>query len=248
MPKKKDSVALFEVIARTRGRQVTGTEKDREPSTKPADLQYVPTLPPTPHEIEPPSEEPTPRAGVSEREPIARIEGNRLRLSLNHTSCVIISLSLLVLLLLLFMLGRKTAGIQKAAEPAGFGSIENAPYKTGVLERSTPPSSPPEQTLERIAGKYYPVVQGLLGAGPQEIADAEKIQRWLESIGEPADVRQLGSQIIVWSLKGFDSPDTPKAKEWIKAIETIGDEYKKQGGKYGFEQGGTGQFIRYRPR
>ncbi|MCK4602612.1 MAG: hypothetical protein KAU28_09110, partial [Phycisphaerae bacterium] len=116
MAKKKNSVALFEVISKARERHSQdgmavpnwmGKGDQQEQEEVPAVAEK--TLPPKSSFI-----------SSTYVEPMVSITGGRLRLTLNQTSCIVIAAGLIVLLASAFFLGRLSAG--SGQEPHSPGS------------------------------------------------------------------------------------------------------------------------------
>ena len=98
-----------------------------------------------------------------------------------------------------------------------------------------------------VKGKYYLVVQGMRGMTDELRGEADAIAAFLNARGEPVKVmtfRGPPAQYIVVSLRGFDLPDSPEAKRYLRAIEEQGKLYRGQGGRYDFKQGDNGWFVK----
>jgi hypothetical protein len=97
-----------------------------------------------------------------------------------------------------------------------------------------------------VKGKYYLVVQGLMGITERHRADAEAVAAYLNGKGEPVVVTVFPGpprQYIVVSLRGFERADSPDAQGYVRAIEEQGKLYRSQGGRYDFRQGESGWFV-----
>ena len=237
MSKKKDSVALFEVISKSRQRRSEaglnipgwmgpGQGSEGAESPPPSETPAAPTRSPT---IGPPAT----------REAMVSTAGGELRLALNYFSCIVAAFALVLLLAGAFWLGRVTAGAPVAKDPG-----EQGGEKASVKGLAEPASAPP-----REPGKYYLVVQGLQGTTQQHYSAAQEIVAYLKKNYIPADVNLYpGSpkQYIVWSLDGFDKLDSDAAKGFVRKIESLGQRYRAQGGRYDFRPrpGENPRFIR----
>ncbi len=226
MAKKKDSVALFEVLTRTRqNRKEAGLGVPSwMGSSKPADQAG---------ELQPIS--PAPEVGAIPADPMVSTADGRLKLSLNYVSCLVAALGLVVLLVLAFWLGHWTGRALGAdgPQPPAVGQRPQQP------SGQPPPGDQGPTPAVRVSGKYYPVIQGTQGLTQQRYEDAEKIVQYLARNGLQADVRiwrGTPRQYVVWSLSGFDSPQSDEALEFIARVEQLGRKYLAEGGRYGFSQ------------
>lgn len=237
MTRKKDSVALFEVMSKKSEAGRFKPETDRARAGEQAERPSASGDSSSPGGVRAPAEtQPQPKA------PTARVDGNRLRISLSYAGCIAASLAFLVLLGGAFMLGRQTApgepDGQGPTDPGGkqFTSSFDAPYKPEVTNGKVPP---PDQTHQREKRKYYLVIQGMQGLGDQYVAKAQAILDYLKTINEPATLGEYQGnpkQVIVWSLRGFDRTDSPEALKFVAAIEKAGKDYSDLGGRYDFRQ------------
>jgi hypothetical protein len=249
--KRKDSLALFEVISKTREKHLAA------PAENPPRSTPAPAAVPRPAEARPRATAPT---SLPTSEPMFSTSGGRLRLSLNQTQSIVAGAALVVLLIIAFTLGRSSvntgpvqAGVSTPAE-----STESAVRNEAETPRADAPAETKKPTLEmpkRVEGKYYLVIQGLQGAGAEQLKEAQDIVKTLTDFGEPAEVALYPGnprQYIVWSLVGFDTPDDARAKDYAKTIEEMGKKYRAQGGRYDFKQRDrAGEFkpwfIRHKP-
>jgi hypothetical protein len=205
-------------------------------------------------------------------EKIVATEGKMLKLSITTTHAVAAGVVLLILIAGMFVLGRvaRFSSSSRSSPPAakspaaavGTAAPDRAHRPTVPERRETPKSPPkPAERKEEPAGnkspadnaaklekgKYYLVVQGLMGMDSHHRVEAEAIANFLNSNGEPVTVmtyKGTPQQYIVLSQRGFDSPDSPEAKKYMQAIEEQGKLYKSQGGKYDFNQGPSGWFVK----
>jgi len=219
--KRKNSVALFEVIAKERQERREG--RLNVPSwmgRPPAEGQQAVAAPKRPT-----VEEPAPG------EPIVSTSGGRLRLSLNYVSCLVAAGVLLILLLLAFWLGRATVGDSQASPTQA--SVGDARAEGDAAARV------PAQQPTREPGKHYLVIQGMQGTSDANRRDADKIVNYLRDHDVEADVQKYPGrpeQYIVWSFEGFDSPTSREALDYAKMIEVLGERYLREGGRYNFKQ------------
>lgn len=223
--KKKDSVALFEVISKSK-------QKCREsgmavPSWMgPADAESDADR----SQFETPPVQRVPTPAHAPTEPMLSTDGGRLKMSLNYVSCIVICCGIVLLLVLAFWLGRTTASLSAVGD-----SAKTLPKQTAKADISERPSTP----AQREPGKYYLVIQGLQGLTQEHLSAAWDIQRYLKSNGIVANVMTYSGkpkQYIVWSMDGFDSATSQNANGFVKTIEELGRRYKAQGGKYDFRQ------------
>ncbi|MDY6914228.1 MAG: hypothetical protein SVT52_07225 [Planctomycetota bacterium] len=230
MGKKKNSLSLFEVISK-RVRQ--DIEVPPWMANQP-DQESAEVTPKVAEEAPVPA--PLTAARVPSAEPAVSTTGGRLRLSLSQTSCVIVALVLLGLLIGAFLLGRigVTAGPQTARQ-TGAGSTNG---------QETPPGDgrkPLAQLPERIPGKYYLVIQGLQGLGDAKLAEAQRIAKYCTAHGEPANAARYNNprtgkeQYIVWSRTPFTTPNSPAARQHALAIEEMGKRYFGKYKTYNFK-------------
>jgi len=232
VPKKKDSVALFEVISKSREKRSRGemgvpgwmgdSEKDASQPTEAAA-----------------SRDATPKAP---RKPAIVKTGGQLQVTLNYISCLAVALGLVVLLAGAFWLGRSTA--PQAGKPARAGM--QAPYRPGLIGQggSKAGAKQPEMKLPpRQVGKYYLVIESTQGAQDWHLEQARKIQRFCYfEASEPSEVRKYPAtqhtkeQYVVWSLTPFDSPRSTEATQHAEMIERLGARYFGKHGDFKFQQ------------
>jgi hypothetical protein len=122
--------------------------------------------------------------------------------------------------------------------------------KGGAAKSGSPAvaGAPPAPTAVRVPGKYYLVIQSLVGASKEDKVEAEQIMAWCAQQGEPATVathtstRTGKSRCIVWSLRPFDSPSSAEALNYARKIEALGKNYNAQYKRYDFRQQKDGKF------
>lgn len=266
MTRKKDSVALFEVIAKDKdkypkaGVSVPGwmggaPQGPVAPSGPAASEPSAPTVAQAPPAAMAAAPEAPPAASD---EPMLSIVAGRLRLSLNYTVALVAAFGLIVVLFGAVALGRWTARGGKAAGDSG-GNLagivdsgkandgaEQAPAKKAEgrqkpLEARGPGKTegPPVVPAARISGKYYLVIQMLPGGTTTELhKEAWKIRDFCVANGKPADVQEVSKNYMVWSLTPFDtpSPKDPKVQQYAQEIEDLGKKYVAQKGRYNLMQ------------
>ena len=234
MAKKKDSMALFEVISKSREKRSRGemgvpdwmghSEQGAPPQAEASTTSTPPAIP---------------RAA---RKPAVVKTGGQLQVTLNYISCLALALGLVVLLAGAFWLGRSTA--PEAGGPAQAGM--KAPFRPGLIGQggNKAGAKQPEMKLPpRQAGKYYLVIESTGGAQDWHLEQARKIQRfcYFEG-GEPSEVRKYPAtqhtkeQYVVWSLTSFDSPRSTEATQHAEMIERLGARYFGKHGDFKFQQ------------
>lgn len=228
MAKKKDSIALFELISKGQDAQhLPGwmdTKKQDDSSAGHAATAERSAIPPRPVV-------PVDAALEARRAP-------HLELSLSYTHSLVLILAVVVLLVFSFMLGRATAPSASPAE-------DEAPQQNGQVSAGLAQQQAAATTKlpERVRGKYYLVIQDMLGMSPQKLTEAQDIINFLAQNDVPAEVIQWGDRYIVWSLQSVDSPDTEQAKNMVAYVEQVGRRYKAQGGRYDFKQNKSGAWF-----
>lgn len=219
--KKKNSVALFEVIAKAGPEpdmSVPGWMKGDEPGHPSAEVP----------------------AGYSGRQGggealISTVPG-RLRLSLNYVSCMVAAFGLVVLLSLAFWMGRASVGWSSQATAGLAGTSD------GAGRSPAGPAAVVAQAPRRVAGKWYMVIQDLRGAAETNKAEAVRIVSYLKNeFGIPAEVRRYAGRYVVWSFKPFDSRDGQDVRDYAGKIEKIGQRYFKKYSTYRFSQRHNGK-------
>lgn len=218
---KRKNVALFEAISRS-------SQKDREGLAVPTWAAKSPQADgvltePVKVDLQP-QEDPKPRLGF--------------KLSFNKPVIAALLAAITAVVGVAYFVGRTG---QSSAPPA---EMQGQLLPTGAdrlmpngIERGSIASLP-----DRKPGKFYLVVQSMSGQTEQERQDAIKIAEWLWKVKqEPAEVRTLsiggGKKVYaVWSLRPFDSNLSADANEFAAYVEALGQEYKKEFGKYWFSQ------------
>jgi hypothetical protein len=147
--------------------------------------------------------------------PIWSTDGERLTLSLNYISCMVVSMGVLLVVVLAFFLGRMTA----------------SPETTPAKAQST--------VIKREVGKFYMVIQTLSGGNTAATrAEANRIADFCNKNGEPAEVKSLRGNLIVWSARPFDSKVGEEVRGHALSLQNeLGPKYANQyASKYRFAQ------------
>ena len=267
LAKRKDSIALFEVVSKGKASKVRpdmsvpGWMKSEGPEPGPA---AEPASPSPKEQADAPKLSGRWRAGEWL---LVSISGSRLRLSLSYMSCTVAVGGMVVLLSLAFWLGRASARYIRQAPASDAGPSVKVPPPQGpgaavqpkVVEAKRPApeaarvaapevvrpapeakrvESPAaeDRPVNRVPGKWYMVIQDLQGAGPQHEAEAARIVGFLKESNEPAEVKELGGRVIVWSLKAFDGTDGQDVQDYAKRIEELGKRYFQMHQTHMFKQ------------
>ncbi|OPX21606.1 MAG: hypothetical protein B1H04_06355 [Planctomycetales bacterium 4484_123] len=225
MARKKHAKSLFEVITETSRR-----------SGPPAEL-----VPPTP----PAGGAPAPVQAPPSGEPVLSTAGGRLRISLSQAGAAVLFGFLAALLVLVFLWGRRVGQASAGSRPGqvvasgaqGRGSLVPRPGAPGAREGPATSRAAPRQPA-RKSGYNYLVIQD----GIRTLREAQDIQRFLYRRGITATVERSRYTPFyrVKDTRGFKRPATAQIKAHMaqhKAqIERLGDEYRNQGGRYGFKK------------
>ena len=273
MSKKKDSRALFELISKNREKRLAAKlgvpewmGKGQAPALPGADeADREAPEPEIPPEQDPPHA-PRPPAGRKPQRPAERVlvlENDRVKLSVSFLSAGVTGLGLLVLLLGAFWLGRYTAPApadQPPEEPDRNAKKDGDAAKKPDPSGGRKPPGPGPVTAGLQTGKYYLVVETLVGSSPTDLDDARKIQEFCDRQGLPAKVMSYApraggkARYMVWSLRPFDLAETTSdpGSQHAAQVEKLGQEYGRTHGKYFFKQGRDdrdrieGWFLPYR--
>jgi hypothetical protein len=181
-----------------------------------------------------------PPAGKPSDRPL-RLEGDRLCVSVNFITAMLILGGVLVLLVTAFVLGRVTGGTSPEVQsPAGDEPAKLAlqPVGDGAAKLA-----PPGQ---RDANRYYLIIETLKGKTDQDHDEAERILGFCLKQGLPADMVTIGrppnEKLALWCRLGYVSPTSPAAIEHARKAEAVGKEYFKEYGTYKFLQRRKGKF------
>ncbi len=241
MVKKKDSEALFEIIAKTRASQDPAAINvpkwmSKKPPEQEAEAGVEPGQKPKAEQVPPKlllKSEPIGSRRFQIPPSLLAIRDWRVAVSLNFVTCAVLGLALLTLLLSMLVIGYKW-GAPSAPPPR----VE-PPLRPGVLGSNDPSDIPPRPAApQRVNGQYYMLVQGMGGMTDEHHAEAKMIEDFCSRANLPADigVMRMPRQYVVWSLTGFESPDSPEAQEYAQRIKALGKEYKREHGTYEFKQ------------
>ena len=235
MPKKKNSVALFEVMQKT-GEKRRGiglgapVSAGRQPAAVIREPDPLQSVLPRPTGIA------NGRFGAP-RKPVIYREAGRMNFSLSWVTGSAAALGLLVVLGLVFLLGRWTAPTGSQAARAGLpGALESA----GEPGKSRWGSDP-----EWKKDKYYLVIQRMVGGADANnyVTDkalhkeALEVADWCTRRGYPAGVAAWNKEIIVWSKTGFNAYRDAEAQTYAREVHDLGhDEYLKISRRWNFSQ------------
>jgi hypothetical protein len=224
--KKKNSLALFEVIAKGRASNaepdvgVPGWMKDVPPPPDSAGSEV-------PQASAPDAESAKPDQAAGE--PVVSTADGRLTLSLSYTAATLTVTALIVLVAGAFWLGLVSGGHVQPS-PRDAAAVAGGLADAGQGAAADVP--------KRQAGKYYMVIQDLQGSSAQQREEAERIVSFLAERGEAAEVRTLtaGGDYVVWSFKAFDTTDGPDVGNYADWIERLGGDYFDKHRTYRFGQ------------
>ena len=255
MAKKKNAMALFEVISKTRdknpGSEVTVPNwmkpghQDQAPQDQAPDVEAPEAQEPAPPEPEAQTQTPASQTEVaspeaeapnapalpttSTWEPRRSPEGPKMSdLPMLSTDGGRLTLSLNYVSCMVVSMGVLLLII---------GAF--------VLGRVTAPdSSPPagastgKPVVKRQVGKYYLVIQTLDGRTPEARVEADRIVKFCSANSEPSEVKLLDKNLIVWSLTPFDSAKSEEVIAHALFVQNeLGAKYaRKFGSKYKFIQ------------
>lgn len=238
MARRKKAAAPFEVVSQHSLRPPVNVPGTSAAGAGPADTaaeeqpqQAAPQQQP-PRRVQP-AHPPVagPQPAPREPEPVVSTTSGRLRLSLNYVSSLVVCGVLILLLVGAFVLGRATA------PKAGPTAANNA---------AQTPTPAPGQDKPRVAGEYYLVIEALPGQTAADKSRAEDIVKFCRERGEYATIEtyqqknQAGQVIrkfyVVWSKRGFDSPNTQAALQHASVVARMGEEYaRKTGTRFQFQ-------------
>lgn len=251
MSKKKDSVALFEVVQKAR----RGEANLNVPTWMQGQSGVEASSPAAVQAETPARAEPVPvRPMAGAAEPIVSIAGDRLRLSLSMVSCAAVVLGLLLVLTGAFGLGWWAGAPADAPDGPRGGSLrDRVAMGRHVLGGSGGPGGGAKSTGGGPTwqkGKSYLVIQSLAGEAPADYQEAQRIAAFCNANGQPAAVarytnpRSGTKRYIVWSLTPFDAPTTRQAEQanrFALAIEALGKKYFAKHKTYDFRQRSAGK-------
>ncbi len=247
MTKRKDAVALFDLISKGKdkaegkapGLNVPGWfrktsapvegEPDRQPGEGQADASPAPASAPA---LQQPAS--VSLGALEPAEPMVAFADGRVRISVNLVTCAVAVMGLVFALGMMFYLGRVTG----RAPAVGGGEIAGggAAAKAGAGEANWA-----EVLAKWTKGKYYLIIDRMRGMTDKDKEDALAIAEYCRRNGHPCEAVVLNSQPPVYavqSLEPFDGPTGPKNLEFAKVIEDLGKRYQPPPGrsKYTFSQ------------
>ena len=248
--RKKDSMALFEVIARDRQKKhkahLAVPDWMKGPIAPDASADLDQAQPESQEYIGQAESEAEPEAAVprpavqspeqsdDERASVFTIADGRVTLSLNYVSSAVAVAGLLLAVVGAFVLGRIAA---PSDAPAGTG--DGKPQaRAGLMLGNTP-----ARTTQRISGKYYLLIQKLGPMTPTVMAEGKDIVDFCRAArdDDPATIIRDRQQYMVLSGKPFDSPTGADARKHAAEIHALGDLYKiHKKMKYDFNQMDSG--------
>ncbi len=213
MARKKTSVPLFELMSRSREmvperRKVAQDPKVELPESAeegsslgpPEEAQKRqigparPSAPAAPVKAAEPGEVTNPF--VSPGEPIFQTGDGRIRLNLNYVSSVVVLAGLVLLLVGMFVLGRKTAGSLQGQYAA---------------------------VAPRGDAKYL-VLADIQGQTTQSKATLDKLEKYLYEQGVVAEVVPYGrpsKRYLLISYRGFEDENSESAQEYRQRVEEL---------------------------
>jgi len=252
MSKRKDAVALFDLINKGKPQQaspglnVPGWFSNRPPAAPEAGAEAAapgesPTAPPPP-----PAPAYSPFSTAAAGEPVFQAEGGRVRISLNYVACGATALGLIVALGFMFYIGRISVRPSRPpATPPDGGLINQVPYRPPIGGADANPGAVLSAAREK--GKFYLIVDRMPGSSENDKKDAEAIVEYLRTKSKPAVVVQWkdSGAYSVLSMTGFDSSSSPEAADYVKAIEDLGKNYRPPPprGRYTFSQHSAGRLT-----
>ena len=262
MNKRKDSLALFEVISKAKQRvpepvKVPAREARPGPGAAPAPAAGVPAPAPVvlpvagaPGQLvaqagapaaAPRAPEPAPRARpatMPARPPRTSPFGERAIGTAGGRLRVSLSSSAASALGAGFVVLLTLAFLAGRASVGGFSPRpkegEQAPGQS-ALKPGTGPTAPAGKPA-RQEGKFYLIIETMKGATEQDKVEAFRIADFCTRMGEPADVQQYRTQYIVWSLTPFAAPSGLANDKYAESVEKLGQKYFQQHRTYMFKQ------------
>jgi hypothetical protein len=253
VPKKKNAMALFEAISKSKA-------KRSEDMTVPAWIGRGQAAPPSaaagqaglpaavgapnvgvpPAGAPPAAPPPLPGersaapacgqapwpAGADTPEPSQDV----VTLSMTRKAAVLIVLGMVLVVAGSFILGRQV-GKWSGSGPANAGNANNV---TGAGAAMGEPKPVPPANADFVPNKYYLVIEELSGYSDKDKADAASIVEFCTQHGEPAKMVQFTAggtkkpRAAVLSLKPHDTGDRDDAvKAEAQAVENMGKQYFK---------------------
>jgi hypothetical protein len=256
MPKRKDAVALFDLISKGRAQQPgpgQGTDRD---AARPGTSLNVPgwfskrpaATPPPAGEAQaapslPPPVPPSAFLSLPAAEPLFQVADGRVRISLNYVACATAAMGLIVLLGSAFWLGGRFGPRPTSGSPGtGDALADRVAYRPAAGEANALP--------KRIKGKYYLIVDRMPGVADKDQKDANAILDYLTTKGQPAVIVKVRPErpgaperFGVLSLTPFEDRESRDALDFARRIEELGKQYVHPPGcnKYTFSQSRQGR-------
>ena len=171
-------------------------------------------------------------------EPMLRVVGDRIYVSVNFVTAGVVGLVLLMLLLGAFVLGKKTAPSEAPTAPNQAGPVSQAqpeapPATEPVAIADGPVEAKPGQ---RLASRYYLVIETLRGDKANDYDEAEKIIDFCSQRGLPAELVNIKGRFAVWCLLGYRSDRSSAALAHARKVERVGEEFFAKHKTYRFMQ------------
>jgi len=251
--KRKDSIALFEVISKAKQE---GTEpKTTVPAwaTRDATGRAEPPVGPQAEGEAPPAQATAPAQPAASESPARRSifdiapsaertivrDGGRMKISLSYLHWGGVAAALVAVLIVVFLVGRASVGGGPGPIPGatpgagGAGQVGKTDGQAGKTGGQVPPAA-----RGRQVGKYYLVIQGNLTSQDE----GARISEFCAGLGEPSTVARYRSsdKYFVWSMTPFDSPEIESAQAYAKKIEELGKKYFAAHKTYDFRQTAKG--------
>lgn len=236
MAKRKDSIALFEVIKNRRSDVNLNVPKWMGAQDS-ASQQESPELGPA-----------QPGAAPKVWSRIVSGSSGQLLFRLNYTHCILAAVGLVLVLIAAVWI----------AYAAGSGSHTTVAAGSGPMAKKVPPGkhvlgngsgkaaakgeAPAVSPSGRVPGKYYLVVQALAGIDNKDLAEAGRIATWCRDNGEQVTVAKYThpnsarKRYIVWSLRPFNSRSGEETLAFGKKVEALGKRYFAKHKTYDFRQ------------
>lgn len=233
MAKRKDSIALFEVIKNRRDDANLNVPKWMGAQGS-ASQQEPPEAP-----------QPEPGAAPKAWSRVVSGSSGQLLFRLNYKHCILAAAGLIVVLIAAVWIAYAVGtGSQTKTPPPGPGSMAGkVPAGKHVLGGTDGQSGTPAVSASgRLKGKYYLVIQALAGIEEKDLAEAGRISSWCKANGEQVTIAKYThrnsskKRYIVWSLRPFDSRSGQDALTYAKTVEALGKKYFAKYRTYDFRQ------------